>query len=97
MTEYSQHPPQPNRPGYVIVRTEDPGVYRMLRVCPLCGKDSDVEVPAQGLWDWEHGAFVQVAFPGLTPGEREVILNGSHEECFAKAFAEEDEDEAPEA
>lgn len=93
-TEFDQQTPQPNRPGYVILRTDDPGVYRMLRKCPLCGQDSDVEVPAQGLWDWEHGAFVQKAFPGLTADERETVMNGAHAKCFEDAFREpEDGDE----
>ena len=91
MSEYDQQPQQPGRPGYVVLHTEDPGVYRILRKCMLCGKDSDVEVPAQGLWDWEHGAFVQKAFPGLSPAEREVVMNGTHDECFNIAFREPEE------
>lgn len=86
-------PKQPNRPGYVILRTDDPGVYTMLRTCPLCGQPSEVDVPAQGLWDYEHGAFVQKAFPGLSAAEREMVMNGSHEACFNAAFAEPDDED----
>lgn len=84
-------PAQPNRPGYVILRTEDPGVYTMLRTCILCGNPSEVDVPAQGLWDWEHGTSVQKAFPGLSAAEREMVLNGSHDDCFNEAFKEDDD------
>lgn len=31
---------------------------------------------------WEHGLHIQRAFPGLTPGQREEIKSGYHEECF---------------
>jgi hypothetical protein len=85
--------PQPGRPGYVILHTDDPGVYTILRTCMLCGQPSEVDVPAQGLWNWEHGEFVQKAFPGLSPAERETVMNGSHDVCFNVAFREEDDDE----
>lgn len=85
--------PQFGRVGYVVLRSEDRGSYTILRKCPLCGKPSEVEVPAQGLWEWEHGAFVQKAFPDLTPGQREQVMNGAHEDCFDQAFREDEDDE----
>jgi len=88
--DINDYPPQPNRPGYVVIRTEQPDRYKILRTCRLCGKPSSVEVPAQGLWDWEHGAFIQKAFPELSAGEREQVTTGTHEACFDRAFRDED-------
>ena len=94
------------RHGYVVVRAMDtmnlhpedgPGPkvdhanYVIIRDCPLCNKESRVIVPAQGLWNWEHGEFVQRAFPELSAGEREQVMTGMHEDCFDDAFKDEED------
>lgn len=59
------------------------------RRCIVCGKTGEVTVSLAGLRAWEAGAFIQDAFPTLTPGEREQILNGTHDACFESMFPEE--------
>ena len=90
------YPSQENagRHGYVVHSIpEDMGHYTLIRDCPFCGKESRVVVPAQGLWDWEHGAFVQIAFPTLNADEREQVMTGTHGPCWDAAIPEEDDDE----
>jgi hypothetical protein len=82
------------RIGYVIHSiAEKPDVYLMIRDCMLCGEESRVTVPAQGLWDWEHGEFVQRAFPDLNSDEREKILTGTHPECWDALSGPDDEED----
>lgn len=52
--------------------------------CILCGRESILEVPMEGFVRWQAGDFTQVAFPDLTPDEREMLINGTHPECFDK-------------
>lgn len=56
--------------------------YLIIRDCNICGNESRVIVPAQGLWDWEHGKFVQQAMPDLNPEQREMVMTGTHLACW---------------
>lgn len=88
--EFQNYPKQPGRDGYVVLNRRVPGTYLLVRRCPFCRQDSQVVVPAQGLWDWEHGKHPQVAFPTLSDAEREIVMTGIHAECW---IPEPDEDE----
>lgn len=90
----SNYPDQPERVGYVALtpsavrdrlalRADE---YLLVRDCPRCGKESEVIVPAQGLWDWEHGKLAQDAFPVMPPYHRETIITGLHPACWQKDF-----------
>jgi hypothetical protein len=63
--------------------------------CFVCGNQSILDVPHEGFDLWDAGAFVQDAFPTLTPGEREMLITGTHPECWDKMFAEEGDDYTP--
>ena len=84
-------PAQAGRPGYVVEHTSKPHIYRFVRECPWCHKEAAVDIPAQGLWDWEHGAFVQTAFPDLSPNSRELIMTGTHPTCWNQMFPPEED------
>ena len=61
------------------------------KVCMLCGKPNGITVSLEGYNKWKVGGmFVQDAFPELTADEREVLISGSHPDCFDEAFAEDD-------
>jgi hypothetical protein len=65
--------------------------------CMLCGKQGTLdldEVLAIRAIQWRRlptmrRPFVQNALPELTPGQREQLMNGSHEACFDAAFPDE--------
>lgn len=64
-----------------------------LLTCVLCGKPSRVDgLLADEMALWLMGAHVQAAFPALSPGQRETLMSGSHEECFDAALAPAEED-----
>ena len=94
--------PDQGRPGYVVVNAAmvedmdlpivlDPDEYLIVRDCTFCGKGAVTVVPAQGLWDWEHGTFAQNAFPNLTASEREQVMTGTHPECWDKFMSDPEE------
>lgn len=60
----------------------------VIQRCMFCMKASEIKVPTNGFFKWFQGALIQDAFPNLTPGQRETLQSGSHEECFDDAFAE---------
>jgi hypothetical protein len=67
--------------------------------CPLCGQPGSIIVnqeQAGRLVAWQAiqpaaRPFVQAAFPDLSAGDREQLINGTHEACFDKAFPAEEE------
>ncbi len=63
-------------------------IYR----CAFCGQEASVTVDEEAwrLWDLGQGPMIQDVMGGLSPGERETLISGSHEECFDAAFGEED-------
>ena len=61
--------------------------------CIHCKRTSTVEVLRS---DWERrlaGAAVQVAFPETSPDFRELIISGTHPECWTAMFGEDDDDD----
>lgn len=51
--------------------------------CVVCGKASTISVPPDGYVSWyHHGAFIQDAFPQLSADERELLISGTHPDCW---------------
>lgn len=61
--------------------------------CPFCGQDNGIEVDMASYEKWQGGAFVQNAFPTLTAEEREVLVSGSHADCWDEAYDDEEDDD----
>lgn len=50
--------------------------------CPFCAQSSWVTVPVEGFIRWQAGAYVQTAFPDLSPDQREILISGAHPDCW---------------
>mgnify|MGYP000595189824 CR=1 FL=1 len=50
--------------------------------CKSCETYVTLEAPEESWVAWEKGVFVQNAFPGLTPSERELLISGICGKCF---------------
>ncbi len=59
--------------------------------CPMCHDTRSLVVPTEGFEAWERGRLIQDAFPDLTKEEREALITGYCEPCWAKIFPEEEE------
>jgi hypothetical protein len=53
--------------------------------CFLCGKVSVVRLHPDRLEEWQDGAYVQDVWPEKTADERELLMTGTHPECWKKA------------
>lgn len=56
--------------------------------CCVCGKQATIVVNSRQFNDWKPGVLVQVAFPTLSVDERELLISGTHSECWKKLFKE---------
>lgn len=58
--------------------------------CRLCGVNSVLDVPSDGLALWRSGKYVQDAFPDLSVDDRELLVSGTHPECWNNLFPKEE-------
>jgi hypothetical protein len=66
-------------------------VYIFTGPCIVTKKMVSVEVPAEGLFAYRQGAFVQDAFPNLSKDDREFLMSGMSAEGWGKTFASDEE------
>ena len=57
-------------------------IIKIETMCPFCGKKQIVIVKSEDYDKWENGELVQIAFPYLTPSEREALITGICDDCF---------------
>lgn len=58
------------------------------RECPMCGKQSVLEVYPSHLKAWQDGELIQNALPELNANEREMLKTGFCKKCCDKIFGE---------
>lgn len=75
--------------------------YQIVRVCPVCAEDAKVSVDAQkyDLWkqarrsgDPTRETGIYQVFPELSADEREILLSGTHPECWDRLWKMEEEE-----
>lgn len=52
----------------------------------VCNQSEKLLLDEEALIKWHYGMFIQEAFPDLTPAERELIMTGTHNDCFEMLF-----------
>jgi hypothetical protein len=58
--------------------------------CPACNEWSTVIVEEDDYGAWVAGLFVQDAFPYLNADSRELLMTGTHPECWESIFTDEE-------
>ena len=62
--------------------------------CRMCNKDYALKVKTEDHTDYvSNGKLIQLAFPYLSAGERELIISGICDTCFTDMFKDDEEDE----
>lgn len=54
--------------------------------CPVCNEWSSLIVEDDDYKDWRAGVFIQDAFPYLNINSRELLMTGTHPECWDRMF-----------
>lgn len=52
--------------------------------CQFCGVAETVLVDREALELWQGGALAQVAFPWLSDDNRELLISGTHPDCWER-------------
>lgn len=56
------------------------------KICVICAKPNQIHVPDEVVARINAGDFIQDAWPDSTSDEREVLISGSHQECWSNLF-----------
>lgn len=54
--------------------------------CLVCGKTTRVMLDYVQFQAWRRGTLIQNAFPEMSKEEREVLITGTHGECWKRMF-----------
>jgi hypothetical protein len=60
--------------------------------CAFCRKSTKMTLPQEGYNKWQAGAFVQVAFPRMSPADRELLITGVDSKCWDANMKEPEDD-----
>lgn len=55
--------------------------------CVMCNKSAEVKVPLHGFTLWQSGELIQKAMPQLSADDRELLITGTHSDCWERLFA----------
>ena len=65
-------------------------VQYITKPCMVCGKTTGLTLDLDKVQLWRDGALVQNVWPEWTPGERELLITGTHDECWDAMFSDEE-------
>lgn len=60
--------------------------------CSVCGKATIFELHEVDYIRWRTGEHIQNVFPDMTPDEREILISGTHPECWNAMFSDEEDE-----
>lgn len=60
----------------------DDKVVQFFRTCISCKGRTDIYIPFDKAERWNSGELIQNVFPSLSADEREVMINGTHSNCW---------------
>ena len=59
----------------------------LITKCPQCGAESEIHVNEHDYENYKNGDLVQNAFPYLSAEDREKLISGVCEKCWAEIFS----------
>lgn len=69
-----------------------PGQTTIIRTtCVYCLANSYIEVETEKYERWRGGEFVQHVWPEMSAGDRELLISGTHSDCFDEMFPDPDD------
>lgn len=63
------------------------------KLCIYCNKSSLLQMSRAEYSRFQSGLLIQQALPDWTQDKRELLISGTHQECWDKMFSEMDEDD----
>lgn len=54
--------------------------------CVVCGQSAVVVLDAEKFDRWQRGEHIQAVWPKMSADNREVLISGTHPECWKKLW-----------
>ena len=61
--------------------------------CMMCGETSKVKMLVHHYLEWQNGGLIDQVCPEMPKETREMLISGTHPECWEKMFEGNEEDE----
>ena len=61
--------------------------------CMMCGKASQVKMLVHHYIEWTNGGLIDRVCPEMPKETREMLISGTHPDCWDKMFQEDEEEE----
>ena len=62
------------------------------KTCKVCGNYELWSLDRGAVERWQAGELIQNAFPDMSINDREIMISGTHPECWNKLFGEGDDE-----
>ena len=59
--------------------------------CMGCQKKTEVPLPREQVERWRGGELIQHVWPHWTPEDRELLMSGTHDDCWKQMFPDEED------
>lgn len=66
-------------------------VHLRMQPCMVCGETAELDVPRKAYENWLNGQNISFAFPDMSIADRELLITGTHDDCFNTLFAGDEE------
>jgi len=63
------------------------------KACLVCGNYELWSLNRGAVENWQAGENIQSVFPDMSLADREIMISGTHPECWNKLFAEREGDD----
>jgi hypothetical protein len=74
---------------YNFKKDLDSGSYTYSNHCVHCGQSNMITIDEYDYFRWKiQSTYAQTVFPWLSPDQREVLISGTHPNCWNEAFVE---------
>ena len=61
--------------------------------CSVCGEYEVWSLDRTAVMSWQEGELIQNCFPDMSEGDREILISGTHPDCWNQLFPKEEDDE----
>jgi len=76
--------------NYKVISQEYGTTFVETMPCMICKQTTSIPIPDELFWRWFNGEFVQDVFPDWSVGKRELLISGTHPNCWEKLFESEE-------
>jgi hypothetical protein len=77
-----------------FIQDLDQDPYTYTNSCYHCGTENIIKIDQESYVKWKvHKNFIQDVFPWLNKEQRELLISGTHPQCWDEVFPDDEEED----